>query len=74
MQPTEKAQEQRSTQKGPGGASAGAGSGAGAGAGVGAAGAGVRALLHAQDELAAAAAANSALLAQLARLTGELQP
>ncbi|XP_063540466.1 inhibitor of nuclear factor kappa-B kinase subunit epsilon [Cydia strobilella] len=45
-----------------------------AGAGVSAAGAGVRALLHAHDELAAAAANNAALVARLAALAGELQP
>ncbi|XP_063626358.1 inhibitor of nuclear factor kappa-B kinase subunit epsilon [Cydia splendana] len=42
--------------------------------GVTATGAGVRALLHAHDDLAAAAANNAALVARLAALAGELQP
>lgn len=50
-----------------------AGRAAAAGA-VGARGAGLRALLAAHDELAAALAGNSALLATLDHLTHQLQP
>ncbi|XP_072942965.1 inhibitor of nuclear factor kappa-B kinase subunit epsilon [Epargyreus clarus] len=57
-----------------GGAGAGGGVRAGAGGGVGAGGAGVRALLAAHDELAAAVAGNSALLARLAHAAQRLQP
>ncbi|CAH0713041.1 unnamed protein product, partial [Brenthis ino] len=69
--PIEKEKETRSRGAGAGARAGSAGAGAG---GVGAAGAGVRALLAAHEDVAAAVAASSALVARLVRLTADAAP